>query len=422
MATPTLFETYLTVTLADGTGLDLTSLMLSYTTDLDAGIYTMGNSSASFTMKNFLNEFTPNGGGTYSTTNWFGARFTLRLDLTESGTTNTYYLFFGVCTDFNIDSGYKDSKASFTCVDAFTFSSSTRTDIVGITSLESISTKIAQVLSNVQFPTLNGSSALGFFRDTGVKSGTTANTSGTPTAGGVSDLIATRHLPSSAAIVWPTISFLSAGVLNWWAEALYYTPLKSSATRQGPYYVYGSDITPVTGSMPFQTLSASYNRSDFATGAQTTDTGGTVTIVSNGASTTTYGNRVIAWPQVFLITEGQTYLTAALGSRYNTLEYVPNAVTIKLSQIKSSLVYTTKEAFCKMLDVNAGIWERMELKYKPVGTATTVTTQNVITGRTISGTPEDMVATFRTKPWYNWSAFILDDSVNGILNTSRLGW
>jgi hypothetical protein len=169
-------------------------------------------------------------------------------------------------------------------------------------------------------------------------------------------------------------------------------------------------------------LSASYNRADFATGAQTTATNGAVTFATNGASTTTYGTKVIAWPQVFLLTEGQTYLTAALANRYNTLEYVPNAVTIKLSQIKSSLLYTTKEAFCKMLDVNAGIWERMELKYKPVGTANTVTSQNVITGRTISGTPEDIIATFRTKPWYNWSAFILNDTVNGILDTSRLGW
>jgi len=101
---------------------------------------------------------------------------------------------------------------------------------------------------------------------------------------------------------------------------------------------------------------------------------------------------------------------------------VPTGLTIKLSQIKPILTFTPKQAFFKMIDMVSGIWERLELKYNPVGTATTVTTQNVITGRTISGTPEDMIVTFRTKPWYNWSAFILDDSVNGILDTSRLGW
>jgi hypothetical protein len=268
---------------------------------------------------------------------------------------------------------------------------------------------------------LGGTSA-GTFASAGVNSGTTANTSGTPTAGGVSDLISTRHFPSSATVSWPIYSVDVFGTLTYRSQVLYYTPLKQLSARQGPYYVYGEDITPVAGSIPFQTLSASYNRADFATTAQTTATSGVITVVNNGASTTVYGNKVIAWPQVFLVSEGQEYLTAALGSRYNTLDYVPTALTIKLSQIKPLLLFAQKEAFFKMLDMVKGIWERLELKYKPVGTGTTVTSQNVITGRTISGTPEDMIVTFRTKPWYNWSAFILDDSVNGILDTSRLGY
>jgi hypothetical protein len=420
MAGPITYTTALSVKLATGSTVDLSSYLLSYTTDLDAGIYTMGTATASFTMKNFLNEFTPSGGGTFSTTNWFGAKFLLGFTY-DDGTASTYYLFEGICTDFTLDSGYKDSKASFTCVDAFTFSSPTRTDIVGITSLETMPTKIAQVLTNVQFPTLGGT-ATGIFESIGDNDGTVETVSGTPTAGGVSDLISTRHLPSSAAISWPVYSTLIGSATTYQSIVLYYTPLRSKFDRNGPYYVYGSDITPNSSSIPFQTLSASYNRADFATGAQTTATSGGVTFVANDASTTTYGTKVIAWPQVFLITSGQTYLTSALGSRYNTLEYVPTSLTIKLSQIKPILTFTPKEAFFKMIDMLTGIWERVELKYKPVGTTTTVTTQNVITGRTISGTPEDMIVTFRTKPWYNWSAFILDDSVNGILDTSRLGW
>jgi hypothetical protein len=372
-------------------------------------------------MKNFLNEFTPNGGGTYSTTNWFGAKFLLSFIHTASSIPFTYYFFEGICTDFSIDSAYEDSKASFTCVDPFTFSSNTRTDIVGITSIESVPTKIAQVMTNVQFPTLGGTS-IGSFTSIGDNTGSTANASGTPTAGGVSDLISSRHLPTAAAISWPYYSTLALGLTTYRSAVLYYTPLKTKLSRYGPYYVYGSDITPVTGSMPFQTLTASYNRAEFATGSQVTDTSGTVSIVSNGASTTTYGTKLISFPQVFAITEGTEYQAYALVNRYNTLEYVPTAVTIKLSQIKPLNNFNTAEAFFKMIDMLTGIWERMELKYKPVGTATTVTTQNVITGRTISGTPEDMIVTFRTKPWYNWSAFILDDTVNGILDTSRLGW
>lgn len=418
---PDSYATKLEVKLSTGVTEDITTYLLSYTTDLDCGIFTMGNASASFTVKNFLNEFTPNGGGIYSTTNWFGAKFLLSFIHTSSSTPYTYYLFEGICTDFTIDSAYEDSKASFSCVDPFTFSAPTRTDIFGITSLETIPTKIAQVLTNVQFPTLGGT-ATGTFVTTGDNNGTTETVSGTPTAGGVSDLISTRHLPSSASISWPYYSSLAGAATTYRSAVLYYTPLKTKLSRSGPYYVYGSDITPVTGSIPFQTLSASYNRADFATGAQTTGTSGAVTFEANGASTTTYGTKVISWPQVFMITSGQSYLTAALGNRYNTLDYVPTGLTIKLSQIKPLGTFTEKETFFKMIDMLTGIWERLELKYNPVGTGTTVTSQNVLTGRTISGTPEDMIVTFRTKPWYNWTAFILDDTTDGILDTSRLGW
>ena len=419
MAGTETYTTMLSVTLATGSTVDLSSYLLSYTTDLDAGIFTTGTASASFTVKNFLNEFTPNGGGTFSTANWFGSKFLLKFNYND-GTSYDYYLFEGICSDFTIDSGNKDSKASFSCIDPFTFSSTTRTDITGITSLESISTKIAQVLTNVQFPDLGGI-AFGAFLNTGVNSGSTANTSGTPTAGGVSDLLATRHLPSSASISWPVYAD-TAYPTKYQSAVLYYTPLKTSVNRKGPYYVYGADITPVTGSIPFDTLAAAYNRADFATAGQTTDTGGTVTYVTNGASTSTYGIKVISWPQVFLVTEGQTYLTSALINRYDTLAYVPTSLTIKLSQIKPLTTLAQKQAFFKMIDMLSGIWERLELQYKPVGTTTTVTSQNVITGRTISGTPEEMVVSFRTKPWYNWSALILDDTINGILDTSRLGY
>jgi hypothetical protein len=185
--------------------------------------------------------------------------------------------------------------------------------------------------------------------------------------------------------------------------------------------MYGSDITPVTGSMPFQVLTAAFVRADFATAAQTTGGSGTI-VVTNGADTTLFGTRVIEWPELLSSTVGQEYQTAALGNRWNTLEYVPTNIQVKLSQIKSLQDADVAEQFTKLLDMESGIWERLELKYKPVGTTTTVTTQNIITGRTISGTPEDMIVSLRTKPWYNWSAFILDSAVDGILNTSRLGW
>ena len=419
MATLITYNTYLDVTTSTAGYIDLTSTLLSFTTDLDCGIFTMGRASASFTVKNFDNAFTPNAGGTYASTNWFGSKFTLRMVIDG----NTTYLFDGICTDFSIDSGYKDSKASFTCVDAFQMAANTRTDIVGITSLEPMSTKIAQVLTNAQFPILGEVSSSSRFRSIGVSSGSGTQYSGTPTAGSVSDLFSSRHIPSSASISWPVLAkqLGIGGPYTYDSVILYETPYKSKFEIQGPYFMYGSDITPVTGSMPFQVLTASFVRADFATAAQTTGGSGTV-VVTNGADTTVFGTRVIQWPQLLAATVSQEYQTAALGNRWNTLEYVPTNIQVKLSQIKSLQDTDVAEQFTKLLDMESGIWERLELKYKPVGTTTTVTSQNIITGRTISGTPEDMIVSLRTKPWYNWSAFILDSAVDGILDTSRLGW
>ena len=413
------YNTYLDVTTSTAGYIDLTSTLLSFTTDLDCGIFTMGQASASFTVKNFDNAFTPNAGGTYANTNWFGSKFTLRM-IIDGYTT---YLFDGICTDFTIDSGYKDSRASFTCVDAFQMASSTRTDIIGITSLEPMSTKISQVLSNAQFPVLGEVSSSARFRSIGVSDGSGTQYSGTPTPGSVADLFSSRHIPSSGSISWPVLGkqLGIGGPYTYDSVILYETPYKSKFEIQGPYFMYGSDITPVTGSMPFEVLTAAFVRSDFATAAQTTGGSGTI-VVTNGASETIYGTRVIEWPQLISSTVGQQYQTAALGNRWNTIEYVPTNIQVKMSQIKSLGDTNVAGAFRKLLDMESGIWERLELKYKPVGTTTTVTSQNIITGRTISGTPEDMVVSLRTKPWYNWSAFILDDAVDGILDTSRLGW
>ena len=50
---PYAFSTTLQVQFSDGSFQNLESEMLSYTTSLDVGIFTMGIASATFTMKNF---------------------------------------------------------------------------------------------------------------------------------------------------------------------------------------------------------------------------------------------------------------------------------------------------------------------------------------------------------------------------------
>jgi hypothetical protein len=92
---------------------------------------------------------------------------------------------------------------------------------------------------------------------------------------------------------------------------------------------------------------------------------------------------------------------------------------MRLSQIKT-LSTASEIEFVSMLDMLTGMWERMELKYTPVGSSVAVMSQNIITGRTISGTPEDMYVSFRTKPYYNWNAFELNDSFNGVLGGGTL--
>ncbi len=417
MAPPITYETFLGVNTSTDSFIDLTSTLLSFTTDLDCGIFTMGRASASFTVKNFDNAFTPNAGGTYATTNWFGSRFSLRMEIDGI----TTQLFDGICIDFSIDSGYKDSKASFTCVDAFQFASNTQTNLAIVASLELMSVKIAALLNQAQFPVLGKVSSSASFRSIGASSGSVTQYGDAPTTGAVSDLLSSQHIPSSASISWPvkTTQVLVGGPFTYESVILYETPLKN--TQEGPYFMYGSDITPVTGSMPFEVLTASYVRADFATAAQS-KIGSTTIIVPNGADEKVFGIRVIEWPLLMTSTVTQQYQTGALGSRWNTLEYVPTNIQVKLSQIKSLQDASVNTEFRKLLDMESGIWERLELKYKPVGTTTTVTTQNIISGRTISGTPEDMIVSLGTKPWYNWSAFILDDSFDGILDTSRLGW
>ena len=413
--------TYSFTALGQGFNYDLTNQLISFTTDLDAGIFTLGNASAQFTFNNFTSTFTPGAGGTYSTTNWFNAIFKLSLTATEGASSSTAVIFEGNCTDFSIQSQDKDSKATFTCLDAVTIVSNSEANIVGITTAIDINSKIEELFNYLQFPVV-ASNAVMVPQTIGVNDGglSQPKVSGTPTAGSASDLISTRYLPATGTINWPSYGLNVFGLWNYTTNMLYFTPKKTAGNTVGPYKLYGSGIAG--SDLPLKTLTAAYNKADFATNAQVTSPTGVVVEASSGASTTTYGTKYISWPQVPEVSSGQDYQTAALVNRYNTFDYVPTSATTNLSMVKALNSYASALKFLGLLDMNGGIWERLELKYIPYGTAVTITSQNVITGRTISGTPEDLTISLKTKQWYNWSALVLDDTIDGILDTSRLGW
>lgn len=420
---PYTFSTTLQVQLSDGSFQNLESEMLSYTTSLDVGIFTMGIASATFTMRNFTNAFTPNAGGTYSNVNWFGSKFLLLLTLSDGTTTYTAYLFEGICTDFTIDSASADSIVTFSCIDPFTYTGPTQTDYsVSTASLETAAYFIDNLVDKIKFPLLNYASASGAFNSIGVNDGTGTIYAGSSTKGGVSDIISSQLLPSSASISWPYYSSLNFIMtdITYNSAVIYLTPQKDKYEVNGPYYVYGSDIAPVAGSLVFNTLQAAYVRSDFATSAQINSSSASPIVVSNSADSSVYGTKTISWPSLLTPSpETSEYQAYALVNRFDTLGYVPTNVEMRLSQIKS-LDTTSQVQFVSMLDMLTGMWERMELKYTPVGSNVAVMSQNIITGRTISGTPADVFVSFRTKPYYNWNAFELDDSFNGVLGGGTL--
>jgi len=406
--------TYAFTALGQGFNYDLTDQMLSFTSDLDAGIFTLGTASAQFTVKNFTSTFTPGAGGTYSTTNWFNAIFKLTLTAAEGAFSATGTIFEGNCTNFSIDSQEQDSKATFTCVDAVSFVSNSKTNVVGTTTAQSMEAKMFELFDLLQFPVVDVNASMAI-QSIGVNDGgsSTPKVSGTPTAGSASDLIATRYLPATGTINWPTYGLDVFGLWNYQTNMLYFTPKKSTGYTVGPYKLYGSGIAG--SDLPLKTLTAAYNKADFATNAQVTSTTGVVVEAASGASTTTYGTKYISWPQAPAVTSGQEFQTAALVNRYNTFDYVPTSATTNLSMVKALNSYASAATFMGLLDMSSGIWERLELKYIPYGTAVTIISQNVITGRTISGTPEDLTISLRTKQWNNWSAFILDNDFDGIL-------
>jgi len=215
--------------------------MLSYTTSLDVGIFTMGIASATFTMKNFTNAFTPNAGGTYSSVNWFGSKFLLLLTLSDGTTSYIAYLFEGICTDFAIDSAYADSTVTFSCIDPFTYTGPTQTDYsVSTASLETAAYFIGNLVDKVKFPLLNYASASGAFNSIGVNDGTGTIFAGSSTKGGVSDIISSQLLPSSASISWPYYSSLNFIMtdITYNSAVIYLTPQKDKYEVQYAHYYF----------------------------------------------------------------------------------------------------------------------------------------------------------------------------------------
>jgi hypothetical protein len=101
----------------------------------------------------------------------------------------------------------------------------------------------------------------------------------------------------------------------------------------------------------------------------------------------------------------------------------PEAETWSVTFQDISQNQTITERFVETIMKNVGSNQRIwDLVYRVPGAASDTTVQVAIEGVTINATPEQTTFTMYFSPASYYQFFVLDSSIFGILDTSRLGW
>ena len=447
---------------------DLTSRVLKIDINQRAPIGQFGVGSATITLQNNDGAFTPRGGGTYSTTDWFTKAVfidaTIPTNLATSGlfATGTAGVFHGFITNFTLEDNGLNSTVTFNCQDAMScvaknfvssfVTASAATEFIVNTALNLINGSAnawnaATPTPKVVFPDLGLGDTpnhcflndMSYANTSGIYTGQERSTySNNITFSSCSsmDILNTAIMPMSMFTMWggtmrldPTFGY--AGYQVNYLPGLkrtysVFTGPGGSVVGNTAVFKFNDVKSINSSSFPFSDLSIEYNVPD--TINQSTigraTSGTTPQTFTNTTQQIAYGNRSISNSNVATISDATALsLATEYATRYAVSRFSPNQITFSSKQI---LNYATDNAANQQLlfslyTITHGLWQRTEVTWTGKGIpAQTYATK--IRGRQISITPTDAVFTLELVPAVDNSTFIVgSDTIVNSSNEEQLG-
>lgn len=419
------------VEFGDCTGLtDITSYVMSLNITSDAQLGKMGRASASVTINNNGGQFTPQGTGTYGSTDWFAKA----LVITSTSGANTGTSFVGMISE--IDTQEVSSKESYFTIQGLDWvsvagrSSTKVTGVVGGTPYEMISRMLTQ---GTPFSGQPNRSTMGaspfalcdFVWDevNGIVGGTDFinlptkyPNYGTNTFFFIGDAINNVALASFPSTMYST-SFTRTSALWTWGYNFQYVGNKTANKNE---FVFKGDGTALTsGQLPFDNTHVGYQTDVLINDAVIGSEQSTV-----GTSQNKYGARTVTYTNPGTTTTSDFTIAAFnWAQRYSTIRYVPDNLTVDYSSLRGSAVDdgVAMLQFMYLLWPKYSLWNRYGITVKGAGQTSSTTYQVVGTKTVVAATPSDTSVTVSLVSGADNQSFTLDSSTYGILDTNRLG-
>ncbi len=415
--------TAFTITVGNlGASYDITSEVMSFNVNTQVSLAEIGTSKGSMLIKNFTGKFTPGGGGTYGSVDWFNQAVLINGTTTVGGVPTSFKLFHGIVDQFALDDNGINSYVTISFIDALTAGGRSATvntnfglGVLASTAIENFYENTG-VSAPAQMPTLGGTNT-GYAVTTKLLTDnynvqcTTSNVGNS-----LNSSISLIITPVGPAIVIPTTITLTSPVFGY--ELVDYTMTRNAANRTTFLF---KDKTVSGTQLPIGDLVTGYDENQLTNYVTTTDPTGSSTVTSfNATSTTKYGQRFRSYTQVgFSTTAQQTNTIDSWINRFGEITFAPQELSFSSKMVQSASADAAEPFWNKILDIESAMWQPVQLTYTPTGCAQQ-TKMSVIASRRISATPSDCQVTLGLLTAYQYQSFILDDTYLGILDSSRV--
>jgi hypothetical protein len=419
------------VEFGDCTGLtDITSYVMSLNITSDASVGKMGRASTSISINNMGGQFTPGGTGTYASVDWF----TQALVVTATSGVNTGTSFVGLITQ--VDNSDVSAKEAYFVIEALDQSSvagrSTAAQLGGIVMTN---TDVIQVLlggtgtvgfggnvfDNRMASNTNAKSRFLFDRIEGNNTG--VNFQQNETYYGayavpffVGDAINNVTFASAVGAMYATGFTRTLSLWQWLYDFQY---VGSRSTRANTFIFKGDGTALTSGELPFDNAHIGFQTDTLITNAIVK-----AAEVNNFTANSKYGTRVVQYSNPGNADATHNTVTANNWvNRYSSVRYLPDSISVDYSSLRGSAVDdgVAMLQFMYLLWPAYSLWNRFAITVKGAGQSSATTYQVISTKTIINATPSDTSVTVSLVSNADNSSFILDSSVNGVLNQDHIG-
>ena len=427
------------------TSINITSSVLGFSLNQSVQIARVGSYNGYLHIDNNENIYTPSGGGTHASLDWFSMILDIRCIINDGSTSTTANVAHMIINDIDFQDDGQQARVMLTLADFFSYAARDQVNEIDVTAdydtLDVVSQNILNGVGGitaVPFPKFDAAS------DTvtaiNKKNNVPAGSETAPgfwgiidefDSGTAKDHLNAQVLPSGPAIIYPTTASFAGS--TWTLNAGYINRLmtKESVSGTDHYRVFEFTADKTVDKFPMQKVSTQYNLVNTINQASVQAvypvTGEPANVSNDTTSQDTLGVRSVTYSKVITWSFGGATQAnkAVIGdfwvNRFKDVTYTPQQLSILLESVDTQKDSSSRQNYADFLSVATGLWSVAAVTFTPKGADAAKTYNCVIAGRQIFATPNSTTISLDLLPAAENQSLTLDKANVGILGENRLG-